>query len=158
MQNTFLKSLAAIALTITLSACGDATKVEAPTTDAMKPKVTEMAGEMMATKTKAVIVYADWCSSCKVLDPAVKKARSMGDVPGVEFVVLDYTDKDAGAFYAQAKAAGVESAVRAYQAGTIKTGQMLLVDVDDAKVIGKVTKEDAAPAILAKLKDAVAAS
>ena len=45
-------------------------------------------------KMKAVLVYADWCSSCKVLDPAIMKARDLSPMPGVEFVVLDYTEKN----------------------------------------------------------------
>jgi len=70
-------------------------------------------------------------------------------------VVLDYTDKDEANFYAQAEAAGVDKAVRAYLGGTVKTGQLLLVDLDDEKVIKKITKADAAPAIVSKIKAAV---
>jgi len=79
-------------------------------------------------------------------------------LPGVEFVVLDYTDKDEINFYAQAEAAGVETAIRSYLNGTVKTGQLLLVDVDDKKVIKKITKKDSAPEILEKIKSAVSAS
>lgn len=112
----------------------------------------------MATKTKAVLVYADWCSSCKILDPKIKAVQAMGPMPGVEFVTLDYTDKNADNFYAQAAAAGVEDAVRAELDGTIKTGWLLLVDVDDARVLSKVTKDDDAAEIAAKIKAALAAS
>jgi len=167
MSKFLLPALATTALI--LGACGDA-KIEAPesvaaATDKMAEKTAEMkdtmaekASAMMETKTTAVLVYADWCGSCKVLDPAVKKVQAMGKIPGVEFVVLDYTDKDADAFYAQAETAGVKDAVIAYQDGTIKTGQLLLVDMDDDKVISKITKDSAAPEILAKIKDALAAS
>jgi len=106
-------------------------------------------------KMKAVLVYADWCSSCKVLDPAIMKARDLSPMPGVEFVVLDYTEKNETDFYAQAEAAGIEPAIRTYLDGTVKTGLLLLVDVDDGKVIQKITKADTAPAILSKIKDAI---
>jgi len=138
---------------LALTACSQA---EAPKIDTAK--VEEMTTKVMSTKTKAVLVYADWCGSCKVLDPKVKKVQSMGAISGIEFVTLDYTDKDADGFYAQAQAAGVEEAVKSYLDGTIKTGQLLLVDLDDKKVIGKVTKTLEPAEILTSLKDAVKAS
>ena len=113
---------------------------------------------VMTTKTSAVLIYADWCGSCKVLDPAVKKAQAMGPIPGVEFVVLDYTDKNAENFYLQAQAAGVEQAMKAYLNGTIKTGQLLLVDMDDQTVLKAVKKDMDAAQIATSIKDAVAAS
>lgn len=112
----------------------------------------------METKTKAVLLYADWCSSCKILDPKIKAVQAMGPMPGVEFVTLDYTDKNADNFYAQAANAGVEEAIRTELDGTIKTGWLLLVDVDDARVVSKVTKGDDIAQIATKIKDALAAS
>jgi len=149
MKKLFIASFAALVLT----ACGNA----ADSGSSLKEAVANGQAVVNA-KTKAVLIYADWCGSCKVLDPAVNKAKSMGPLPGVEFVVLDYTDKDEANFYAQAEAAGVETAIRDYLDGTVKTGQLLLVDIDDAKVINKITKADAAPAILSKIKAAVSAS
>ena len=150
MKHLLMASLAALALT----ACGDTTVAGS----SVKNTVTRAAGDVMATKTKAVLLYASWCGSCKVLDPAVSKAQAMGPLPGVEFIVLDYTDKDDANFYAQAEAAGVETAVRSFLDGRVKTGMLLLVDVDDEKVITKITNEDGAPEILAKIKAAVSAS
>jgi thiol-disulfide isomerase/thioredoxin len=112
----------------------------------------------MPVKTKAVLIYADWCGSCKVLDPAVKKVQGMGPIPGAEFVTLDYTDKDDEAFFAAAEAAGVGPAIRSALDGKVKTGQLFLVDLDDQAVIQKITKDDAAPTILSKIQDAVAQS
>ena len=124
--------------------------------DAMKDKAMDVVA--IAPKTKAVLVYADWCGSCKVLDPKIEKVKSMGAIPGVEFVVLDYTAKDTAAFYAEAQAAGVEEAVRTHLDGAIKTGQLLLVDLDDQTVRGTVKKDMDASAILGKIKDVLAAS
>jgi len=138
---------------LALTACSQA---ETPKT--MTEKVETKSAKAMDTKTKAVLIYADWCGSCKVLDPKIKKVQSMGAIPGVEFVTLDYTEKNADAFYAQAKAAGVEAAVKAYLDGTIKTGQLLLVDLDDQNVIGKVTKTSQPAEILTALRDAIKAS
>lgn len=138
------------------SAITDTAAAATKTMEAMKDKVTDVAA--MTAKTKAVLVYADWCGSCKVLDPKIEKVKSMGAIPGVEFVVLDYTAKDADAFYASAKAAGVEAALRTHLEGTIKTGQLLLVDMDDQTVRGVVKKDMDAPAILGKIQEVVVAS
>lgn len=150
MRNAIIVGLTVSVLT--LGACSGA---ETPpvNTDALKE-----AAQVMDGKTRAVLIYADWCGSCKVLDPKIKQARSMGDVPGLDYITLDYTNKNVENFYAQAEAAGVQNAVKTYLDGTIKTGMLLLIDVDDDKVIGKVTKELDPNEIVTALKDAVAAS
>jgi len=94
MKTTSL-TLAVLALT----ACSQA---DAPRVDARAGA--EMAGQAMGIKTKAVLIYA---GSCKVLDPKLKKAKEIGPMPGLEFITLDYTDKNSASFYAQAEAAGV---------------------------------------------------
>ena len=109
-------------------------------------------------KTKAVLIYADWCGSCKILDPKIKAIQSSVTIPGLDFVTLDYSDKNADNFYEQAEAAGVGDAIKTYLAGTIKTGQLVLVDVDDQKVLSKVTKTFEPADITAALKKAVVAS
>lgn len=113
-------------------------------------------------RTKAVLVYADWCSSCKIIGPKIKTVQTSlgagGTIAGLEFVTLDYTDKNLENFYAQADAAGVGEAVRGYRNGNVTTGVLLLVDVDDQKVIRRVTKDFGNLEIKSALKDAVAAS
>jgi len=115
------------------SACTSETTSNTNVSEPVQTKITDV-------KTKAVLVYADWCGSCKILDPKLKSVRSAHQFDGVDFVVLDYTNKDVDAFYAAAAKAGVEQAIRTELDGTIKTGILLLVDADDNKVIGKVTK------------------
>jgi len=111
-----------------------------------------------ATKTKAVLIYADWCGSCKILDPKIKAIQAKGDIAGLEFVTLDYSNKDDTDFYNQAEAAGVGDAVKNYLGGKVKTGQLVLVDLDDKAVIGKVTKTSEPADIMKALKDAITAS
>lgn len=155
MKTTFLTAAALSIFALAACSQAEAPKVNMPdvTSDA-----SAAASKVMNAKTKAVLIYADWCGSCKVLDPKVQKVQSMGKIPGLEFVTLDYTDKDADAFYAQAEAAGVGEAVKTYLDGTIKTGQLVLIDVDDQKVLSKVTKTFEPAQILTAIKEAVAAS
>jgi thiol-disulfide isomerase/thioredoxin len=154
VYKTFLFTAAIAAL----SACSQAPSTEAPKQMAEKMKDAAPMAASMAAKTAGVLIYADWCGSCKVLDPKIQKVQSMGDMPGLKFVTLDYSDKDADAFYAQAEAAGVGDAVKSYLDGTIKTGQFLLVDLDDQKVLSKVTKTFEPAEIMTALKDAISAS
>ena len=92
--------LAAAALTLAACSQAEAPSVSAPSV----PSATKAAAnKAVVTKTKAVLIYADWCGSCKILDPQIEKARAMGHIPGLEFVVLDYTTKDDANFYAQAE-------------------------------------------------------
>lgn len=156
MKTPLLASAFISVLALTACSQAEAPKVDTAKVETMAAKAKDT--KMMETKTKAVLIYADWCGSCKVLDPKIKKVQSMGPMPGLEFITLDYTAKDADAFYAQAEASGVGSAVKTYLNGTIKTGQLLLVDVDDQKVVGKVTKTLEPKEIITALKDAVQAS
>lgn len=174
MKNTLILPAALLSTALLLSACSNATDTattdsssavqvvetpaDAPTLATAEMNADKMMDAAMVTKTKAVLIYADWCSSCKILDPKVKAVQAMGDMPGLDYVTLDYTDKNPANFYAQAADAGVEAAVRAELDGTIKTGWLLLVDVDDQRVLSKVTKSDDAAQIVTKLKDALAAS
>lgn len=157
---TFIKTILVGASVVALAACSQADAPTTSTPTSVTEAVTETvsnAAEAMPVKTKAVLIYADWCGSCKVLDPKVKAAQAMS-IPGVDFVTLDYTDKDEAAFYAAADAAGVGEAITAYLDGTVKTGQLLLVDLDDQKVLTKVTKTFETPDIAQAVKDAVTAS
>lgn len=170
MKTTLILPAALFSTALILSACsnaseaGDSERAAVVQIDAtpVSAEIAATDGAMsetaMETKTTAVLLYADWCSSCKILDPKIKAVQAMGAMPGLDFVTLDYTAKNPDDFYAQAAAAGVESAVRTELGGAIKTGWLLLVDMDDARVIGKVTKADDAAQIAAKLKDALAAS
>jgi len=74
MKKLLIIPFAALALT----ACGNASETGSSVADSISK--TEA---VVDAKTKAVLVYADWCGSCKVLDPAVQKAKSMGPLPGV---------------------------------------------------------------------------
>lgn len=148
-------SLAAITM---LSACSGTDDAVA-TNEINSDTITDVAAaEEEQAKTAAVLVYADWCSSCKTLDPKIEQVKAQGKMAGLKYVTLDYTARDEADFFAQAEAAGVDEAVRTHLDGTIKTGQLLLVDLDDKKVVSIVTKSFEPEQIVTAMKEAVAAS
>lgn len=110
------------------------------------------------TRLAAVLIYADWCSSCKVLDPKIQEAKAQGHIDGVQFVQLDYTRRDAEAMFAQADALGVGDAVRAQLSAEVKTGILLLVDIDDKTVVDDLRKELSADDIRARIQSAASAA
>ena len=108
------------------------------------------------SRVLAVITYADWCSSCKILDPKVAIVRARGDIEGVTYLVLDFSKKDAEATLAVADKAGVGPAVRGHFGNTILTGEVLLVDRAQNKIISVVKKTMTPDEIEAAIKAAAA--
>ena len=107
-------------------------------------------------KANAVLIYADWCSSCKVLDPKVQAAKPAFEGKGLNFVKLDYTDKDRRNFDAQADAAGVAPAIAKALGENVKTGQLILVSADGERVLGKVNMNHTPSEIAKKFTSAIA--
>ena len=110
--------------------------------------------EMSDAKLGAVLIYADWCGSCKVLDPKVEEVKGDTSFDNTFFLTLDYTDKNIEAFYETAKAAGVDDPVRTFLNGSVKTGQLLLIDMDDQSVVDVVKKDMSAADIAAAIRKA----
>jgi len=99
----------------------------------------------------AVLFYADWCGSCKALDPKVKEARkSLADAP-VLFLTFDMTD-DASKHQSAmlAEAIGLDTL---YAENGGKTGYLAIVDAVSGKVLSKLTKGDSVEVIAAKLRE-----
>jgi len=144
----FQRGMIAAAISLALAACGNAPSETAGKTDTPAVEVSE-------ARLVAALSYADWCGSCKTLDPKIQEARASGDL-GAAFVTLDYTAKDKDSFFAAADAAGIGAAVRAKYSEGVKTGQLLLIDVDDAKIVSVVTKQ-MSPAEIAEAIKAAAA-
>ncbi len=89
----------------------------------------------------AVLSYADWCASCRVLEPKVEEARAETSFEGVEFMRLDYTARDDDAYFAQANNSVIETAVRNHFGSRVRTGMLLLIDLDDGAVVGEVRRD-----------------
>ncbi|MEM1088311.1 MAG: thioredoxin family protein [Pseudomonadota bacterium] len=88
----------------------------------------------------AIMSYADWCSSCKALDPKLKAVQTANTFEGVEFFTLDYTDRDADAFFAGAATLGVEDTLRDTFSTKIKTGKLYLIDRDTGTIVSTIDK------------------
>ncbi len=83
--------------------------------------------QIQEAKVIAVLSYAEWCASCKILTPKINAIRADYEKRGMVFVSLDYTDKDLKSFYAQAAKDGVEGPVRNYFNGGVITGRLMLI-------------------------------
>ena len=141
--------LAAVAATF-MAACSQA---EVPASE--RAAVTEPAED---TRVLAVLSYADWCGSCKALDPKVQAVRAANTFDGVEFALIDYTSRDANAFFADADTLGIGNAMRATFADNIKTGRLYLVNLDSGELISTVDKSMDEAAITAAISEAAALS
>lgn len=108
------------------------------------------------TKVLAVLSYADWCGSCKALDPKIKAVQAANPFDGVEFATIDYTSRSADAFFADAETLGVGETMRATFGDSIKTGRLYLVDLDTGDVISTVDKSMDEGAIAQAISDAIA--
>ena len=110
------------------------------------------------TRILAVLSYADWCGSCKALDPKVKAVQAANTFSGVEFATIDYTSRNKDAFYADAETLGIGDTMRATFGDKIKTGRLYLVDLNTGEVVSTVDKSMDEAAITTAISEAAALS
>jgi thiol-disulfide isomerase/thioredoxin len=87
----------------------------------------------------AVLFHADWCATCKVLEPKLEQVKRDFPNESVLFTQFDLTDDfttDQSAYYAAS--IGLE---KIYRENANKTGFVLLIDGKNKKVLGKITRE-----------------
>lgn len=79
-----------------------------------------------------ILFYADWCGSCKILEPKLKTAMSNIQSSNIKKIVLDMTDDAAKTKSMDlAKKRGLMDIYNAYAP---KTGMAILVDGDGKKI------------------------
>lgn len=106
--------------------------------------------KMMDHKPTVAVFYADWCGSCKILDPKIEEAyNSLENKDAIEMVVFDLTDDETKAKSADLAASKGLSDI--YQANAPKTGFAILTNFHEGDELVKLTKTDTVEEIKAKL-------
>jgi len=144
-----MRLILAATAAVLVSACG---QVSVPASE--RAAVTAPAED---ARVLAVLSYADWCGSCKALDPKVQAVQEANAFNGVEFAKIDYTSRNADAFFADAETLGIGDTMRATFGDKIKTGRLYLIDLDTGEVISTVDKSMDETAITAAINEAIAA-
>ncbi|MEM9898676.1 MAG: hypothetical protein AAF742_04785 [Pseudomonadota bacterium] len=110
------------------------------------------------TTLAAVLVRADWCSSCKIIEPKLHVVRAGAPIKGVSHLTLDYTDRDEAGFLAAADEAGIGPAIRnEISENGVTTGIILLVDVAKQSVVGDLRKSHSIDDLAMAMEEAAAA-
>lgn len=96
-------------------------------------------GQTEQPRLIAVTMWAEWCNSCRILDPKVEAVKREFEGQAVFFTRFDMTDdftKEQSAYYASL--IGLETLYREH-AG--KTGYMLLVKSETKEVVARITRD-----------------
>ncbi len=105
-------------------------------------------------KVVGVLFYADWCGSCKVLDPKLDEVKKQFMDQPIYFTRVNLTDectKKQSAMLAEWVGLG-----EIYREHATKTGFMLLIDPQTKKVLSKLTKAQSEAELKAAMEDALA--
>ncbi len=132
MNITLLRYLSVFSLVLGLAAVAHAEPV--------KPKVV------------GVLFYADWCASCKKLDPKIDAVKADFASKPVLFTRVDFTND-----YTKQQSDLLAAALNlgpAYAEQGRKTGFMLLLDAETKQPLGRLTSGQSE----AELKQAIAAA
>ena len=108
------------------------------------------------TRILAAMSYARWCGSCKALDPKVEAAKATGTFEGVEFALLDYTDRDADTYFANADTLGVGDTMRSLFADSVSTGRLYLISLETGDIVATIDKSMDIETIAQTISDAAA--
>lgn len=92
-------------------------------------------------KVTAALFYADWCGSCKTLDPKLKKAKKEAKLSSkdVLFVTFDLTNNDTK--HQSKLLANSLGLGELYRDNRGKTGYVALIDNKNGQQITKITKK-----------------
>ena len=103
----------------------------------------------------AVLMHADWCGSCKVLDPKITQARENNglDEKNVLFITLDLTNETTS--HQAAMMADVLEITELYESNAGKTGFMVLIDSKTGDPISRITKSLDAESISEQVLEAI---
>lgn len=100
-----------------------------------------------------ILFYADWCGSCKTLDPKIETVKQEFADDSILFTRVDLTDdftKQQSAYLAAML--GLEEV---YAQNNAKTGFMLLVNRESGQVLSKLTKTQSETEISRAIRQAL---
>lgn len=99
-----------------------------------------------------ILFYADWCGSCKVLDPKLEAVKKqLGEKP-VVFQRFDMTDETTT--YRSKLLANLLGLGEVFEQNAGKTGFMLLIDPNTKKVVARLTKDQSEEELATEIKRA----
>lgn len=100
-------------------------------------------------KLTLVKYYADWCASCKILDPEITKAKAMDGTPAFNHIIFDLTNDDT-----KAKSAKMaeEKGLSEFFDASGKTGYAVIINAHSKQTLARVTKVNDADDIVTILK------
>lgn len=107
-------------------------------------------------KVIGALFYADWCSSCKTLDPKLKSVQKSYVNKPVLFTQFDVTNL-ASQYQANlfAHTIGLEDVLNDIG---VKTGFMVLINRESGDVVGKINRDDSPSVIKEKIDAAIEAA
>ena len=104
----------------------------------------------------SLLFYADYCGSCKVLDPKVEVVKEALSTEPILFIKLDHSsDETTNQAALLMDAIGMNDV---YEAEKKSSGFMLVVDANTKEVIAKITRDMSESEIEAKIAESIRVS
>lgn len=125
-----------------------------PSTKAEEGNAEPTEKTQVAKDIAGVYFYADWCGTCKLLEPRVEKARAEEKrSEDISFITFDMTDSESIARTKKiAKAEDLDSILQKYGAAT---GFLVLYDRANQETLRVLTSRDSGTTIQKAFKNAV---
>lgn len=155
-----MKKLLSILALMALSFAGTASAMDSWTKKpmpklAMEGSSTQEAAITLAKPVTAIMFFSQQCTSCKILDPRMKKAMQAVNQNKINVVTFDFSNRDAIAkTKADAQENGLGDVLQKYGA---KTGYVVLLN-SNGQEIDKIKVGDDEKEIAHKLTNAIIAS
>ncbi len=107
-----------------------------------------------ASKVMGILMYADWCASCKILDPKLQVVRPEFDRSDILFLRFDFTDE--GTTFQSNMLAQTIGLAELFERNGGRTGYMVLVDRATGEIISIIRAGDSEDEIHQMLREATA--